>query len=264
MENLIFIKRPPPSPPRDVTLFPSQVSSFSPPSFSAVSLCSSPLFFLLSYACLHLSSFSSSPSCPHLPPISYDPLIPLSYSVFCPKHIFPPTRPRLIPLSLSIYLYQWTKVILSSSSRWADSACGRGQEKRGAEESGFSYFIISTVASGGNTTLRKLSFVRGDHLTLWPAAERDSFNPRSTLKYWRIQNVCETKYRNLKSKLYKHHIYLRLTALESTNKIYFMCTRNGTLQEQLRKVVFYFLWTGLVNYSVIKLQLCRNQIRINR
>lgn len=151
--------------PLNVTLFQSQLFYFSPPSFSVVSLCSSPLFFLLSYACLHLSSFSSAPSCPHLPPIPCDLLIPLSYSFFCPKHIFPPTRPRLIPLSLSIYLYQWAKVILSSSSRWTDSACGRGQERRGAEEQGFCYFIILTLSRGGNITLYKLSVVRGGHLT---------------------------------------------------------------------------------------------------
>lgn len=77
-----------------------------PPSFSVVFLCSSPLPSLLSSACLHLLSFSSSPSRPHLPPIPCDLLIPLSYSVFCPKRIFPPTQPRLIPPSLSIYLYQ--------------------------------------------------------------------------------------------------------------------------------------------------------------
>lgn len=149
--------------------FRSQVSSFS-----VAFLCSSPLFFLLSYACLHRSSFSSSPSCPHLPPIPCDLLIPLSYSFFCPKHIFPPTRPRLIPLSLSIYLYQWAKVILSSSSRWTD---WRGQEKSGAEEHSFSYFIISTVSSGENTTLYKLSFVRGDHLTWFGWLLKGWFEP---------------------------------------------------------------------------------------
>lgn len=101
--------------------------------------------------------------------------------VSCPKRIFPPTRPRLIPPSLSIYLYQWAKVILSSSSRWADAACGRGREKRGAEEHGFSYFIISTAASGGNT-LYKLSFVRGDHLTCFSWLLKGLFQPQKHIK----------------------------------------------------------------------------------
>lgn len=135
--------------PCDVTLFPSQVCSLLPPSFSVVSLLSLPLFSLLSYAYLRLSSFSSSPSYPHLPPIPCDLLIPLSYSVFCLEHIFPPTRPRLIPLSFSIYLYQWAKVILSSSSIWADSACERGQEKRGAEEHSFSYLSFQLYLAVG-------------------------------------------------------------------------------------------------------------------
>lgn len=94
------------------------------------------------YAYLH-SSFSTSLS--PSPSTSSPPcgrLIPLSYSFFCPKDIFPPTRPRLIPLSLSIYLYQWAKVILSSSSRWTDSACGRGQKKRGAEHRGTRFLLV--------------------------------------------------------------------------------------------------------------------------
>lgn len=68
-------------------------------------------------------------------------------------------------LCLSIYLYQWAKVILSSSSRWADSACGKGEEKRGAEEQSFSYSMNSTVSSSGNTMLYKPSLVKGEHST---------------------------------------------------------------------------------------------------
>lgn len=50
----------------------------------------------------------SPPSSPHPPP-SFFPCarhIPLSYSFFRPKDISPPTRASLIPLYLSIYLYQ--------------------------------------------------------------------------------------------------------------------------------------------------------------
>lgn len=101
-------------------------------------------FFLLSplYAYL-LSSFSTSLS--PSPSTSSPPcgrLIPLSYSFFCPKDISPPTRARLIPFSLSIYLYQWAKVTLSSSSRWTDSACGRGQKKRWAEHKGAQSLLV--------------------------------------------------------------------------------------------------------------------------
>lgn len=94
---------------------------FSPDCHSSP-LTSPPIFSLLPVVslCSSLSSLSSHTVCTsaslfilHLPlalTLHLSPpcgrLIPLSYSFFCPKDIFPPTRPRLIPLSPSIYLYQ--------------------------------------------------------------------------------------------------------------------------------------------------------------
>lgn len=137
------VRPPPPSRHSFPLLFLSLLSPLFPPPSSLLSP-SAPLFLLSPLICtsptlfiLHLPlalTLHLSPPCGRL--------IPLSYSFFCPKDIFPPTRPRLIPLSLSIYLYQWAKVILSSSSRWTDSACGRGQEKRGAECRGTQFLLL--------------------------------------------------------------------------------------------------------------------------
>lgn len=76
--------------------------------FPSTLLSSSALFpFLSSLPSMHISTLHSPP--PISPSTSSPPcgrLIPLSYFFFCPKDIFPPTRPRLITLTLSIYLYQ--------------------------------------------------------------------------------------------------------------------------------------------------------------
>lgn len=119
---------------------------------------------------MHVSISLHSPALPlaltfHLSPVICSSLSPTPS--FAPSR-FPSYTASPHPslsLSLSSYLYQWAKVILSSSSRWTDSACGRGQEKRGAEEQGFCYFIILTRCRGGNTTFCKPSVVRGGHLT---------------------------------------------------------------------------------------------------
>lgn len=132
VENLIFIGQ------RFFSVHPSNITLLTPSPRPLLSYLPAAAAFWTSHFCLPLPSAPfhpwSSPST-YLLPVAGSSLSPTPLSL-APRIYFPPTRPRLIPLSLSIYLYQWAKVTLSSSSRWTDSTRRGRQEERGAEYRG--------------------------------------------------------------------------------------------------------------------------------
>lgn len=133
---------------------------------------------------MHVSIALHSPALPLALTFHPSPVICLSLS---PTPSFAPSIFSLLHgLASSLYLSLFIYINEQKSSFHLppdeQTACGREQEESGAEEHGFSYFIISTVSSGGNTTLYKLSFVRGDHLMCFGWLLKGWFDPWEHIK----------------------------------------------------------------------------------
>lgn len=154
-----------------VTFFPSMSLFFNPSSsiflLPLFLLCPSAPLLYSSSSHMHVSISLHSPALPLALTFHLSPVICSSLS---PTPSFAPSIFSLLHgLASSLYLSPFIYINEQKSSFHLppdeQTACGRGQERRGAEEQGFCYFIILTRSRGGNITLYKLSVVRGGHLT---------------------------------------------------------------------------------------------------